>query len=648
MSNVAIFKNLFKQFEFYIFLTILCFIIYLGTSNYLVFHSFAEGFAVLISFCLFIISWNTRKYSQTTYLTHVSIAFLFISVLDSLHMISYKGVNIFEFPNPLDPPTQFWLAARYLQSFSFLIALSFAKRSNSLKWAWIIYGTYTLLVIAAIFSGLFPPSLTPDTGLSSFKVYSEYLISVVFLFGTVSVLKSRHLTDQNSKVLLASSMILMLIAEIFFTKYISVYDGINHAGHVIKAVSFYLLYKSVIQTNLESPITMLFSGLNNENKHLLVENKDLSQKLIDQIYQLNIYKHAVDNSAIVAITDNNGKILSVNDQFCEISKYSRNELIGKTHKIINSGHHSKVFFKEMWETISSGNVWQGEIKNKAKDGSYYWVFTVITPLKNALGVVDRFIAIRHDISELKKQRDDIDKLQKMSAIGELSAKILHDTMNPLAIIEGKAKRMAKSIDQPDKERTLTDLNKITQSTQRIKDLFQNLRNNLLDQDTQAIKTENSLKDINVRTVIEKALSYCQDDERHSHCDIVVSNEVESDLIIYGSEPQLSQVFVNLFSNACEALSAQNITDKWIKIKSESLVDHYLIRVIDSGPGIPAEIREKIFEPLYSTKMASGGTGLGLDICKNIIIAHGGSIKVSPENSNTEFIISLPKPNHRDV
>ena len=110
---------------------------------------------------------------------------------------------------------------------------------------------------------------------------------------------------------------------------------------------------------------------------------------------------AFNESVIVAITDAKGKILSVNNQFCEISKYSPEELIGQDHRIVNSGYHSPAFFKNLWKTISSGEIWHGEICNRAKDGSLYWVKTVIVPFMNDCGKPEQYIAIRTDITEQK-------------------------------------------------------------------------------------------------------------------------------------------------------------------------------------------------------------------------------------------------------
>ena len=130
----------------------------------------------------------------------------------------------------------------------------------------------------------------------------------------------------------------------------------------------------------------------------------------DTARKLAQFKAALDEHAIVATTDTRGTITYVNDKFCEISQYSRDELIGNTHRVINSGTHSEEFFGTMWGTISSGEVWKGEVCNRAKDGSLYWVETTIVPFMTRSGVPYEYIAIRTDITVRKQQQEEIVRL----------------------------------------------------------------------------------------------------------------------------------------------------------------------------------------------------------------------------------------------
>lgn len=143
---------------------------------------------------------------------------------------------------------------------------------------------------------------------------------------------------------------------------------------------------------------------------------DKPHDIVETSKQLADIKHALDQSAIVAVTDQQGTILFANEKFCEISKYRESELLGKSHKILNSGYHSKSFFKNMWRTIGTGNVWRGEVRNKTKDGTYYWVDTTIVPFLDSDGKPYQYISIRYEITERKLMEKQIVEREKMYRI----------------------------------------------------------------------------------------------------------------------------------------------------------------------------------------------------------------------------------------
>jgi PAS domain S-box-containing protein len=144
----------------------------------------------------------------------------------------------------------------------------------------------------------------------------------------------------------------------------------------------------------------------------ITHQKQTEESLQTALRSLECQKFALDQSAIVAITDRRGVITEVNDKFCQISQYSREELIGQTHQIINSGYHPPEFFRELWQTITSGKVWQGEIRNQAKDGSFYWVATTIVPLLEHEQQPFQYLAVRFDITHQKQIAVDLQSSQE--------------------------------------------------------------------------------------------------------------------------------------------------------------------------------------------------------------------------------------------
>ena len=161
-------------------------------------------------------------------------------------------------------------------------------------------------------------------------------------------------------------------------------------------------------------------------------------RIVQALRKLEEFKRALDEHAIVAVTDVRGRIIYVNEKFCAISKYSPEELLGQDHRIVNSGHHSKAFMEGLWTTILAGKVWHGEIRNRAKDGSFYWVDTTIVPFLGEDGKPVQFVAIRADITQRKEAEEALRQSQKLESLGVLSGGIAHDFNNLLTTILGNA------------------------------------------------------------------------------------------------------------------------------------------------------------------------------------------------------------------
>jgi PAS domain S-box-containing protein len=341
---------------------------------------------------------------------------------------------------------------------------------------------------------------------------------------------------------------------------------------------------------------------------------------------------ALNSSAIVGITDVKGKIIFANQKFCDISGYSVPELLGKDHRILNSGLHPKEFFKNMWEVISAGNIWTGEIQNKKRNGELYWVQTTIAPILDENKQIVNFVSIRFEITQMKKAQANLIESSRMASLGEMASGIAHEINNPLTIILGRITLLKKRIEKNEKPEVLNnEVNLIEKTVYRISNIVNGLRR--LSRDN----TKDPIEEFSIKKLIDESQELFA--QKLKNKEIEFTHSCSQDCTIKAKSLQLSQVVVNLINNSIDAI--EGLEQKWIKIIVEQKSEYCLIQVVDSGAGIPKDIASKLMTPFYTTKGPGKGTGLGLSLSKKMIEESKGKFYYDESKPNTTFCIELP-------
>lgn len=336
------------------------------------------------------------------------------------------------------------------------------------------------------------------------------------------------------------------------------------------------------------------------------------------------FKCALDHAAIVAITDVSGRITYANDKFCEISGYSRQELIGQDHRIINSGHHSKEVIRDLWVTIANGRVWHGELCNRAKDGHLYWVDTTIVPFLNPAGKPYQYIAIRADITARKAAEAQLADQAALARVGQIAAMVAHEVRNPLAGIKGAMQILVarRTSGDPESQVMQEIISRIDALGELINDLMLFARPRPL-----------RLAPLHLRVLAEEGTAFLKRDQALHGVEVDIEGE---DAVLQADGELIRATVANLLLNAAQAMGGRGC----ITIRLSSTPADAKIEIRDSGPGIPPDVRAQIFEPFFTTK--SRGGGLGLPIARRTAERHGGTLTVDGHpDGGTVATLTLP-------
>ena len=396
---------------------------------------------------------------------------------------------------------------------------------------------------------------------------------------------------------------------------------------------------------------------------------------------LNQYKLAIEKSNIISKTDTAGIITFVNDEFCKISGYTEDELIGQNHNIVRHPDIPKSKFKLLWDTINSKQIYKGTVKNIAKDGSVFYVNTTISPILDENGNIIEFMAIRYDVTkeviykkELEKKEKELQELNtslekrveektaelqelnetlesrikeeiskneakrkvmfwqaRLASLGEMLANIAHQWRQPLTELNLTVFSIKKAAMNGDEK----ELQKFYDDS---KNIIKNM-SNTIDDFTNFFKPDKEKQYFNVTHSINESLGMIEQIIKNEM--IVIKTEFE-DVEVLGIINEFNQVVINLIKNSIDAFVNNSILIREINIRVRKDLDIAIIEFQDNAGGIKEKNIYKIFEPYFTTKHKSQGTGLGLFMSK-MICEKGlnGSLDVKSRKNMTKFTIKIP-------
>ena len=571
--------------------------------EFVLFHTIVELYSIIISISIFIIGWNSRAYIKTSFFLIIGTSFLFIGVIDLLHTLAYPGMNIFISYNT-DLPTSLWIVARYWQAISFLLALLLFKKKINLYYLFIFQFIFVIILLMAIFNGLFPETYIDGFGLTPFKIISEYVIDIIFVISIIWLYILRREFEKRVFIYLLISTIFMILSELMFTLYTDPYGLPNLIGHLFKVVAFYHIYKAIVKTGIKEPHDLLFRKLMLHEKELKIKAENLE----------DMASFPLENPNPV-LRVNESHIITANNASQEIFNIKEGSLIPRS---------LQNYVNECFKNAKNIEV---EIN---KDDLVYSLFFVINKSKRYVNIYGL------EITERVKANKRLERF-----IITMS----HELRNPISVLVTSS----DFLENPSEDLTEDIIQKLKKSMKKniylLKDLIDDILT-LSKIDERKINLD--CREIKPFEIIQEILLLMKPIGIRKNLRFIVS--IDPHLSISADPKCLDQIFRILIDNAIKYSARDGV----VKIEAKDLcrghlnsqtIDGVLFIFEDTGIGIVEKDIPHLFERFFRSDQVSDipGTGLGLSIAKELIELHGGSIEVESQHmKGTKFSIFLPK------
>ena len=593
---------------FYIFVGIAClFVLYLiSRYSYLLFHSITEFFSIVVGCGIFMIAWNSRRFAQNNYLLFLGISYLYISFLDLLHTLSYKGMGVFPVAET-NLATQLWIASRYIEAATLLIAPLFLTRKLKSNAFITGFGLFVLLILGSIFYwDIFPNCYVEGVGLTEFKKISEYIISGLLVGAVFHLMRNRNHFEPFILRLLGLSIVLTIGSELCFTFYINVYGVSNLIGHSLKVLSFFLIYKAIIETGLVAPYELLFRDLkqnelslrqardrlelriDKRTRELAEANEGLRREIAERECAQNAlreseqkYSSIIEESLTGVYISLNGRIVFANEMFASIYGYQRDEILGQ--ESLNLVHPDDLpRVKQYIHLRLRGDSAPSEYEAKGltKDGRTIWVMR-----RNKVILLDGEKAILGNVIDVTGRKEMERELRQLSyqliasEEGERKriSRELHDSIGQsLSAIRFSLENAKEQMKRGSTDSALSIIESAVpmaqETIEEVRNVIMALRPSMLD-DLGVIPTLNwacrEFESIYTNMTIEKAIT-AQEEEIPEMLKLVIYRVIQEALNNVAKHSRASQIHLSL--HAKDGFLELGIQDNGIGFDPKALTD----------------------------------------------------------------------------
>jgi len=367
-------------------------------NNFFLFHYIVESLSIIIGLLIFAVVWSGRDIINNKPVILLGIAYFFIAILDSCHLATYPGMGFINIDNS-DFATQTWIVARYMEALSILFVSLTVKKLYP-KLIFLVYLMVTSLILLSIFTwNIFPSCYIEGTGLTAFKILSEYIIIGILFFSLIFVLYHRINFHKQFVLMLSTSIIVTILSEFCFTLNIGVYDFINALGHILKVISYILIYKAIFVEGIKNPQQLLFRKLNDKQKETLnklKESETLYQTLLDSLPQRIFFENRDLN------------YISCNSSYARNKQLKKSEIIGRNIYDVHPKILADRYKQEDLDIMNKGEI--EEFEDTFTTGNQEITIQIVkVPVRDVDGSIIGLLGIFWDITEQKKIKAELEE-----------------------------------------------------------------------------------------------------------------------------------------------------------------------------------------------------------------------------------------------